>query len=185
MRRIFLYNFTVSFFLFFCHSVKSSDRLSKPYVMPTISGTVKVELLQKLFVGADISTWLNTIRATSKSKYNYFLGTIRDDTFGGMPAFRVLCITPSEYFRDTSSDWDQFEIITSPSTNSDAKTLWISVDNYKRRGRGLDIESTPSPDWQFSSLADDALTNSHSIDIANALKRAAAGNNRIISITPP
>jgi hypothetical protein len=111
----------------------------------------------------------------SKSNYKYFVGNARDDTFADLSGFRVLCIIPSEYYRDTSSDWDEFEVLvgyTAPLANSTI-SLWISTENYRRRAKGILGTVTPSPDWEFSSLDDNALTDARLQDISNALKHAA------------
>ncbi|ESZ37554.1 hypothetical protein [Mesorhizobium sp. L2C067A000] len=96
-----------------------------------------------------------------------YVGQIREDhSFRGLIGIRILFIVPSEVFRDSAAEWDEFEILAAVQVPpgqvrwDQTVNLWILPVNYFRRDRGgINLGGHgPSPDWQFTSLADlDAL----------------------------
>lgn len=107
-----------------------------------------------------------------------YMGTSQVDAFGPFPATRILVIVPSETFRDTSSEWDEFELLISTGSAEGGQALgggiWLSTENYRRRNRALFSFDVPSPDWEYS--APDLDTSSSRLDrIAKKLRSLMIG----------
>jgi hypothetical protein len=111
----------------------------------------------------------NSITAQYGSKGSsagYYLGDAHPDyTLQQFEGIRFMAILPSEVFRDSSSEWDQFEVVAAIGSagSEDAQasgTLWLLPMNYRRRARGgISFGPEPSPDWAYSSLQDFDATN--------------------------
>jgi hypothetical protein len=115
-----------------------------------------------------LNRWLSTLKANAGSKSEFFIGKESLETNSSLSAWRMLVIVPSEYVRDSSSDWDMFEIVM--YTDPDGL---VSVENYQRRGRGVSFASAaPSPDREYDR-PDNALSNARLRNVRNALLQVA------------
>jgi hypothetical protein len=110
-----------------------------------------------------LSQWLSMLKVNTGSKSDYFIGKESKETNFSLSGWRMLVIVPSEYVRDSSSDWDLFEVVM--FTNPDGL---VSVENYQRRSRGLLAGTTPSPDWEYDR-PDNGTSNSRLRNVRNAL----------------
>src|SRR5215510_7550442 len=63
-------------------------------------------LQNEVILGDKVTQWLAELRRRSKSNYQFFIGKIREDNSPSINGRRMLLIMPSEYVRDSASDWD-------------------------------------------------------------------------------
>jgi hypothetical protein len=107
----------------------------------------------------------------------YFVGEIiPDNTLNGLDGVRIRVIVPSEVFRDSFSEWDQFEVVAAvdpgPTAAEVVGTLWLLPMNYLRRDRGgISVGPEPSPDWEFKALPDYDSTNGRLRSIQAGIQR--------------
>lgn len=122
----------------------------------------------------------------SQSTGGFYVGTPNSAKLGELPAISVVAITPSEVFRDTSAEWDKYEIVAavqfspfSEATNS--AVLWIVARNYLHRNRGgITLGAGgPSPDWSFEALTDFDTTNARLQKIQDGLKAVVDGESGV------
>lgn len=120
-----------------------------------------------------------------RSVYDYFIGKPRKETFGSFDAVRVLVVIPSEYARDSASDWDSFEMLigamaplSATSSDEGAKNIWISTENYRYRQKQLLSGLKPSPDWEYAAPTDNDISNARLRNIAERLKFMADNYKR-------
>jgi hypothetical protein len=133
-----------------------------------------------------VQEWFNGFRLSSKSEYYYFIGRFKEEKYLSFDALRALIIYPSEYIRDSASDWDSFELVVgrmTPLTAPPSGPIWISTENYKRRAKALVGGNVPSPDWEYNSLADSDVTNARLRDIVVAIERATKSHSQ--KLVPP
>jgi hypothetical protein len=126
-----------------------------------------------------LRSWLSTLKLNSKSTYDYYVGKAIDGTFGDLPALRFLVIVPSEYIRDTQSEWDQFQLIVTYNDNPNDTSPkpdekgWLTAKNYLHRSKGVLSPNAPSADWEFFKLDDTDTSNARLEQIAKSLRRVA------------
>jgi len=92
-----------------------------------------------------LDQWLLALKAETKSKSDYYVGKEIKETASSLSGWRMLVIVPSEFVRDSSLDWDLFEVVL--FTDPDGL---VSVENYQRRSKGLLTGAMPSPDREYS-----------------------------------
>ncbi|MET4043597.1 hypothetical protein ABIC08_008317 [Bradyrhizobium sp. RT9b] len=129
--------------------------------------------------------WLDLADHGYKSEFDSYVGLMKYTKFGETDGLRALVIIPSELVRDSTADWDSFELVVghpTPMSKADRGPLWISTENYKRRSRSLFGPKEPSPDWEFTAVSDNDVANARLQQIADSLKKVAEsrGNNRIV-----
>lgn len=100
-----------------------------------------------------------------------YIGPLKPDTFGPYSGVRADIIAPARLFSDASTDWWRFEVLAArePPGEGAIGRLWVSTENFRRRGRGPTAQ--PSPAWEFTSLPDTIDGNARLMLIANVLKQ--------------
>ncbi|RXH24048.1 hypothetical protein XH99_28550 [Bradyrhizobium nanningense] len=102
-------------------------------------GSFKTGARDKLF------QWLTALKSQANSASDFYVGRETRESNSSLSGWRMLAIVPSEYVRDSSLDWDLFEVFM--FTDPDGL---VSVENYQRRTKGLLAPARPSRDWEYS-----------------------------------
>ncbi len=161
-----------------------SMRLSRELIDPKNTPNIRLRL------GEMVLRWVATKHEAVGTLAGFVTGQVQNDVFGDRPAIRVTIIVPSEMFRDTAQEWDKFQVVatwmyqlgTSTTSIRTARNIYLSVENYSRRNRGLiNPNGTPSLDWDFVSIDDLTVTNAVLKQIGDKLVEVAIadpGNTR-------
>lgn len=123
-----------------------------------------------------LNNFIDRIRASSNSTFGYYIGFPVQDDGSTFSAVRIFAILPSEYIRNTSAEWDSFEIVVGDLKvpGSESRVGFISVENYRSRRRSLFSGAMPSPDWEFTSPNSNEISNYRSKIISARLSSAIA-----------
>jgi hypothetical protein len=132
--------------------------------------------------------WLDLKDHGYKTEFSSYVGETRYTRFGETDGLRALVIIPSELVRDSSADWDSFELVVghpTPMSKADRGPLWISTENYKRRSRSLFGPKEPSPDSEFTAVSENDVANARLEQIADSIKKVAEAVGKVQTVAAP
>jgi hypothetical protein len=130
-----------------------------------------------------LRSWIETLKSEAGSKYDFYVGKGVEGVFGGKEAVRFTVIVPSEYIRDSQSDWDRFEVILTYNEAPETSKIWLTTKNYMHRSKGLISTTSPLPDWEYSGADNTDASNARLEQIAIVLKSVAEGKHQKGPIT--
>jgi hypothetical protein len=133
--------------------------------------------------GPTLTSWIENLKLRSKSKFNYYVGSGLEGGFGADKGVRFTVILPSEYIRDSTDEWDMFQLIlTYQNPNNPKAAIWLTTKNYMHRLKGGFPPQSPSPDWEYSAAENLDASNARLEVIASVLKQIAEANSDTVII---